>query len=110
MALWLCFDNHIALRIYHSNINYSNCNEEGIKTLKNPLSDKKTNPSVFQVLLIDNDASDYVEVQEAMQIDFCQVSEHLKNGGSVFITSKDSQKVVYPKVHARSNYNKVSGN
>jgi hypothetical protein len=67
---------------------------------------KRTKPSVFQVLLIDNDASDDVEVQEAKQIDFCQVKEHLKNGGSVFITSKGSQKLTYPKAKAQQNYSR----
>jgi hypothetical protein len=65
---------------------------------------KRTKPSVFQVLLLDNDASDDVEVQEAKQVDFCQVKEHLKNGGSVFITSKGSQKLSYPKAKAQQNY------
>ena len=48
---------------------------------------KRPKSSVFQVLLLDNDASEDVEVQEAEQVDFCQVKEYLKNGGSVFITS-----------------------
>jgi hypothetical protein len=62
---------------------------------------KRTKPSVFQVLLLDNDTSDDVEVQEAKQVDFCQVKEHLKNGGSVFITSKGAQKLSYPKATAK---------
>ena len=33
-----------------------------------------------------------VEVQEATQVNFLQVKEHLRNGGSVFITSKDHKK------------------
>ncbi|MGE5533269.1 MAG: hypothetical protein ACM3UL_04020 [Ignavibacteria bacterium] len=67
---------------------------------------KRTRPSIFQVLLLDNDASDDVEVQEAKQVDFCQVKEHLKNGGSVFITSKGSQKQPYPKAKAQRNYSR----
>lgn len=78
--------------------------------MKNVLSDKKTNQSVFQVLLLDNGASDYVKVQEAKQVDFCLVNEHLKNGGSVFITSKDSQKLVYSKSYAQSNFSKSRKN
>lgn len=66
---------------------------------------KRTKPSVFQVLLLDNDEED-VEVQEAKQVDFFQVKEHLKNGGSVFITSKGSQKLAYPKAKAILNYNR----
>jgi hypothetical protein len=52
---------------------------------------------VFQVLLLNNDASQEVEVQEAKQVDFLRVQEHLKHGGSVFITSKNSQKLTLPK-------------
>lgn len=61
---------------------------------------------MFQVLLLDNNASDDVEIQEADQVNFSQVKEHLKNGGSVFITSKDAQKTFYPKSKAQQNYNK----
>jgi hypothetical protein len=67
---------------------------------------KRTKPSVFQVLLLDKDDSEDVEVQEAKQVDFFQVKEHLKNGGSVFITSKGSQKLSYPKAKAILNYNR----
>jgi hypothetical protein len=59
---------------------------------------------MFQVLLLDNDASQDVEVQEAEQVDFCQVKEHLQNGGSVFITSKETQKMQAPKTKAQINY------
>jgi hypothetical protein len=59
---------------------------------------------MFQVLLLANGSSDDVEVQEADQVDFFQVKKHLKNGGSVFITSKDSQKQVYPKAKAQLHY------
>ncbi len=65
---------------------------------------KRAHPSIFQVLLLDNDASLDVEVQEADQVDFCQVKEHLKHGGSVFITSKNSQKLQFPKAKAQQNY------
>ena len=74
--------------------------------MKDLLVNKKTKSSIFQVLLLDNDASDDVEVQEAKRVDFFQVKEHLKNGGSVFITSKSSQKLNYPKTKAQLNYNK----
>jgi hypothetical protein len=67
---------------------------------------KRIKPYVFQVLLIDNDASDDVEVQEAKQVDFCQVKQHLKNGGSVFITSKGSQKLSLPKAKGQQNYSR----
>ncbi|MCL4429572.1 MAG: hypothetical protein M1167_02350 [Chloroflexi bacterium] len=71
---------------------------------------KKMRPSVFQVLLLDNDASDDVEVQEGKQVDFSHVKEHLKHGGSVFITSKSSQKLAYPKAKAQHNYSKTRRN
>lgn len=67
---------------------------------------KRTRPSVFQVLLLDNEESDDVEVQEAKQVDFFQVKEHLKNGGSVFITSRGSQKLSFPKAKAQQSYNR----
>ena len=65
---------------------------------------KKTKTSTFQVLLLDNSKSQDVEVQEAEQVDFWRVKEHLKNGGSVFITSKDTQKIPPPKTKAQVNY------
>jgi hypothetical protein len=64
--------------------------------LKNSVANKKTTP-LFQVLLLDNDASDSVAVQEADEVDFFQVEEHLRKGGSVFITSKCRQKLLPPK-------------
>jgi hypothetical protein len=67
---------------------------------------KRTKPSVFQVLLLDRDDSADVEVQEAKEVDFFQVKEHLKNGGSVFITSKGSEKISYPKIKAQQNYSR----
>lgn len=71
---------------------------------------KKTKPSIFQVLLLDNNSSQDVEVKESEQVDFCQVKEHLKNGGSVFITSKDTQKLTYPKTKAQQNYSRSRRN
>jgi len=73
-------------------------------------SNKKSKPTLFQVLLLDNGDSEDVEVQEAKQVDFLQVKEHLKNGGSVFITSKNSQKLVHPQTKAQINYSKSRRN
>ena len=73
-------------------------------------ANKKIKPPVFQVLLLDNNATDDVEVQEAVEVNFCQVKEHLKNGGSVFITSKDTQKIEYPKAKAQLNFSKSRRN
>jgi hypothetical protein len=67
---------------------------------------KKTKIPVFQVLLLDNKASEGVEVQEATRVNFLQVKEHLQNGGSVFITSKDAQKIAFPKTKLQQNYSK----
>ena len=64
--------------------------------MKDYIATKEAKTPMFQVLLLNNDASDDVEVQEAYQVDFFEVRKHLKNGGSVFITSKNSQKL-YPK-------------
>ena len=74
--------------------------------MKTFIANKKVNPPVFQVLLLDNDDSYEVEVQEAQEVNFGQVKKHLRNGGSVFITSKDPQKLIYSKAHAQQNYSK----
>ena len=65
--------------------------------LKEAFEAKRQKPQVFQVLLISNDASQEVEVQEDEEVDFLRVKEHLKRGGSVFITSKNAQKFYVPK-------------
>jgi hypothetical protein len=49
------------------------------------------------VLLLNNDKSQDVKVQETDLIDFKQVENYLRHGGSVFITSKRSQKLDPPK-------------
>ena len=59
----------------------------------------KNKSRVFQVVLLDNSSQD-VEIQEAKQVDFLRVEEHLAHGGSVFITSKNSQKI--PLLRRRS--------
>jgi hypothetical protein len=53
------------------------------------------------VLLLDNSKSQDVEVQETERIDFMQVEDHLRHGGSIFITSKRSQKIAPPKENKR---------
>jgi hypothetical protein len=65
--------------------------------LKNLTETKKEKAKLFQVILLNNDATQGVEVQEAEQVDFLRVQKHLKYGGSVFITSKNSQKLSFPK-------------
>lgn len=59
---------------------------------------------LYQVLLLDNNAGQDVSVQEAEQVDFSAVKEHLQNGGSVFITSNDAQKIEHQKTKAQTNY------
>ena len=61
--------------------------------LRNTLQVRKERPHVFQALFLRNDKSQNVEVMEGKQIDFTMVQEHLENGGSIFITSKNSQKL-----------------
>ena len=68
--------------------------------MKDCIATREDKAPTFQVLLLNNDASDYVEIQEANQVNFFQVRKHLKNGGSVFITSKASQKQPCPKAKA----------
>ncbi|MCW3995789.1 MAG: hypothetical protein NWE98_06535 [Candidatus Bathyarchaeota archaeon] len=72
--------------------------------MKSTFINKRQKPSLFQVLLLDNDDSLDVEVQESEQVNFSQVKEHLRNGGSVFITSKDSQKLIVPKIKNQQSY------
>jgi hypothetical protein len=64
--------------------------------LRNLAELKKEKARVFQVLLLNENGSQ-VEVQEAEQVDFVRVQRHLKHGGSVFITSKNAQKLTVPK-------------
>jgi hypothetical protein len=71
--------------------------EDENQMLKSICAVKQVKSTVFQVLLLKNDASQEVEVQEAEQVDFARVQEHLARGGSVFITSKSSQKITPPK-------------
>ncbi len=70
------------------------------------LSNKKTKTALYQVMLLDNNEPEAVEIQEAEQINFCQVKKHLKSGGSVFITSRASQKIHPPQTRAQTNYNR----
>jgi hypothetical protein len=47
----------------------------------------------FQTMLLENDTTKEVDIYESQEVDFCQIKEHLRKGGSVFITSKPSQKL-----------------
>jgi hypothetical protein len=50
----------------------------------------------FQTMLLGNDDNQEVEVHEAAEVNFHKIQEHLKHGGSVFITSKPQQKLPLP--------------
>ena len=65
--------------------------------LKSLIAVKKEKVQTFQVLLLDNGSGQDVEVEEAEQVDFARIQEHLASCGSVFITSKNSQKIAPPK-------------
>jgi hypothetical protein len=75
--------------------------------LQEVLEVKSAKSRVFQVMLLHNDANQDVEVQEANEVDFLRVHDHLERGGSVFITSRNSQKLKMPegkeKVHKNTN-------
>jgi hypothetical protein len=58
---------------------------------------KGEKPQTFQVMFLRNDCSQEVEVHEAKQVDFLKIQEHLERGESVFITSKNSQKLKAPR-------------
>jgi hypothetical protein len=83
------------------------CEDENTM-LKNSIEIGKEKALVFQVLLLDNDGSQ-VEVKEESHVDFLRVQTHLKNGGSVFITSRDSEKLTLPKQKKASQNSKASG-
>jgi hypothetical protein len=61
--------------------------------LNEPCQLKRQKERLFQSLFLSNDKSQEVKVIEDEQIDFGKVQKHLDNGGSVFITSKNSQKL-----------------
>jgi hypothetical protein len=62
----------------------------------------ETEEQTYQTLLLKEDTSREVEVHEAKQVDFSRIYEHLRQGGSVFITSKHSQKLPLPNIIRKS--------
>ena len=71
--------------------------------LRELLREKPEPNCTFQTMLLNNDSTGEVEVHEAQYVDFYKIEEHLRNGGSVFITSKPSQKLplrTFPKTRA----------
>ena len=61
--------------------------------LKEQFQDKRQKQRLFQSLFLSNGRTQEVMVIEDEYIDFGEVQRHLDNGGSVFITSKNSQKL-----------------
>jgi len=61
--------------------------------LKEPFQLKRQKQRLFQCLFLSNDRSQEVTVLEDEHIDFGKVQKHLDNGGSIFVTSKNSQKL-----------------
>ena len=58
------------------------------------LDNKKVRTRNYEILFLRNDAADDVEVHEVKCVDFVTVKERLERGESVFITSKNAQKLV----------------
>jgi hypothetical protein len=61
--------------------------------LKGPCQEKRQKQRLFQSLFLSNGRNQEVIVTEDKDIDFEEVQKHLDSGGSVFITSKNSQKL-----------------
>jgi hypothetical protein len=97
----LLHDSHISLKLFstHHCIVPKNNERVGVmmpnKTfqIEEEKQFRKKEQRVFQAVFLKNNNSQEVKVVEDEQIDFMKVQEHLKSGGSVFITSKNSQKL-----------------
>ena len=76
--------------------------KDGKGVLRELIETKCERTSTFQVMLLRNDASKDVEVHEEREVDFSRIHDHLQQGGSVFITSKPSQKIVLPSREGRT--------
>jgi len=48
---------------------------------------------LFQVLFLKDDKNNSVEVEEANEVDFQKVKDHLENGEAVFITRRPDQRL-----------------
>jgi hypothetical protein len=79
--------------------------ERDEKGMMNGILEAKGEKSrVFQVMLLHNTSE--VEIEEEEQVDFLRVQEHLRHGGSVFITSKNAQKINPPKEKKKAQQNR----
>jgi hypothetical protein len=61
--------------------------------LREIIAQKTEKIPTYQVMLLCNDAGKQVEVHEERDVNFSRIQEHLQHGGSVFITSRSSQKI-----------------
>jgi hypothetical protein len=68
----------------------------GTSVLREIIDLRNEKTRIFQVMLLDNNKTKQVEIHEENEVDFPRVQEHLQRGGSVFITSKPSQKISPP--------------
>ncbi len=76
--------------------------EDGKDVLRELMELKNEKIRTFQVMLLDNDSSNEVEVHEEREISFPRIQEHLQRGGSVFITSRPSQKIGFPTIRDKT--------
>jgi hypothetical protein len=69
--------------------------------LKELIEPKNEKTLTYQIMLLCNDPTNRVEVHEERNVDFPLIQEHLQQGGSVFITSKPTQKIAPPRTQRR---------
>jgi len=53
----------------------------------------KSNMRLFQVLFIKNDGYQSVYIDEVEEVDLKEIKKHLEKGESIFITSREEQKL-----------------
>ncbi len=92
----LYHDSHIDLKPKRSNSVIVQKTRMGRSVLREMVQIENEKARKFQVMLLCNDASKNVEVHEGGEIDYSTIQTHLQRGGSVFITSKPSQKLPLP--------------
>jgi hypothetical protein len=63
--------------------------------LKEPFQVKRQKQRLFQSVFLSNSKSQEVMVVENDFVDFGEILKHLENGGSIFITSKPNQKLLF---------------
>ena len=99
-------DNHIYLKLNQTNLKVvREIGQEKI-ILQEFLQINNKEKYTYQTMLLENDTSTEVEIHEAKEVDFGRIQEHLRRGGSVFITSKHSQKLPMPNTPRRRLHSK----